>query len=93
MLHIKGNVEPCLVLQGEVMLQFLSLSLEVHVTCDLDSVTLHCHRHGEHFSQKSCGETIPPEVACDDEVTVSFRTDFSITGNGFKLAWQSKGKA
>jgi len=69
---------------GRIKLTFESFDLEASSDCRYDYVQI---SHGS-FQQKYCGSSLPsPIISSGNTMTVTFHSDHSENGNGFKATW------
>merc|ERR1712062_357725 len=67
-----------------IQLTFESFDLEAHSDCGYDYVQI---SHGS-FQQRYCGSSKPgPIISSGNTMTVTFHSDHSVNGNGFKATW------
>ena len=68
-----------------VVLDFTTFDIEPHHNCNYDSLTIVDH-DGTTLMEKSCGSTLPPQITSrTNQVHLTFKTDHSVTKNGWVL--------
>jgi len=76
---------------GKVLvLDFTTFDIEPHTNCNYDSLTIVDH-DGTTLMEKTCGNTLPPRITSrTNQVHLTFKTDHSVTKNGWVLNVRSE---
>ena len=73
-----------------LVLDFTTFDIEPHTNCDYDSLTIVDH-DGTTLMEKTCGNTLPPQITSrTNQVHLTFKTDHSVTKNGWVLNVRSE---
>ena len=80
----------CIHLQ-KILVHFLNLSSQASIECSSDTVSVY---DGESPWGAYCGDTVPPLLQSSGEtVNVTFITDATVSGAGFRFRWQHIGES
>ena len=76
---------------GKVLvLDFTIFDIELHSNCNYDSLTI-VDQDGTTLLEKSCGNILPAQITSrTNEVHLTFKTDHSVTKNGWVLNVRSE---
>lgn len=74
-----------------VKITFVAFDVEQHSSCSYDYLALYDGASiGDEEIRRFCGATLPPAVSSTgDSLTLRFKTDHSINGDGFHVKWES----
>ena len=85
----------CCIFLQQIQLSWQSFSLEIHPTCDYDSVEVF---DGPNITSPSlgkfCGDSLPPTLkTSSNQATIRKTTDYSIIDEGFALTYEEFGES
>ncbi len=77
-----------------IMLQFTQFKVEPHANCDYDSLAVHDGTStSAHLIGLFCGDTLPNNGnninSTSNQLYLVFRSDSSISSDGFQFAWSA----
>ncbi|KAJ8276925.1 hypothetical protein GJAV_G00069430 [Gymnothorax javanicus] len=75
-----------------IRITFPHFSLESSANCNYDFLQIHDGENaGSHIIGRYCGTNVPPELfSSHNSLFFWFRSDMSVAGDGFTVAWQSQ---